>query len=222
MGQLYLGADSLSNALVYLQAAVDRDRDYAPAVSLLSKLQYQAGAFNQAVVLLEDYIERNPGAPDAMRAALALNLEAIGDLERAEAVMGECHEDTREVRTAETFISLRGDDFAGSLDKARRALEANPQSAANYNNYGIALLYAGKPVEARDAFGKALDIDRALPGALYNMAIVETFYFFDEEKGRKWFERYKQHASADPDDLESVFSADVSARTENKAQGDQK
>lgn len=222
LGQLYFAADSLSNAFVYLQAALDRDRDYAPAVSLVSKLHYDAGAHNQAVVMLEDYVARNPDAPDAIRAALSLHLEAIGDLERAEAVLGECKDDSREVRTARAFVSLRGNDFASSLEAARRALEADPASAANHNNYGIALLYAGRPEEARDAFERALDIDGALPGALYNMAIVETFYFFDEEKGRRWFERYKQHASADPDDLESVFSADVSARVAPEAEGEQK
>ena len=217
MGQLYAAADSLSNAVVYLQAALDRNPDYAPALSLMSKLQYNAGSHNQAVVMLEDYLARNPTAPDAVRAALALHLEAIGDIERAEAVLNECDGDSREVRTARTFVSLRGDDFASVLETARQALEANPHSAANHNNYGIALLYAGQPEEAREAFRQALRIDRALPGALYNMAIVETFYFFDEEKGREWFERYKQHASADPDDLESVFSADVSVRLKPEA-----
>lgn len=217
MGQLYAAADSLSNAVMYLQASLDRNPDYAPAISLMSKLQYNAGSHNQAVVMLEDYVARNPTAPDAVRAALALHLEATGDLERAEAVLGECSGDSREVRTARTFVSLRGDDLASVLDTAQRALEANPQSAANHNNYGIALLYAGQPKQAREAFKQALEIDKALPGALYNMAIVETFYFFDEEKGREWFERYKQHASADPDDLESVFSADVSVRLKPEA-----
>ena len=217
MGQLYATADSLTNAVVYLQAALDRDPDYAPAVSLMSKLQYNGGVHNQAIVMLESYISRNPGAPDAMRAALALHLEAIGDLERAEAVLGECADDSREVRTARTFVSLRGDNLASVLETAERALEANPKSAANHNNYGIALLYAGRPEEAREAFAEALEINEALPGALYNMAIVETFYFFDEEKGRRWFEQYKQHASADPDDLESVFSADVSMRIKPEA-----
>jgi tetratricopeptide (TPR) repeat protein len=217
MGQLYAAADSLTNAVVYLQAARDRDPDYAPAVSLMSKLQYNAGSHNQAVVMLEDYVARNPDAPDAVRAALALHLEAIGDVERAEAVLNECGDDSREVRTARTFVSLRGDDLASVLDTARRALDANPNSAANLNNYGIALLYAGQPREAREAFEQALKIDKTLPGALYNMAIVETFYFFDEDKGREWFERYKQHASADPDDLESVFSADVSVRLKPEA-----
>jgi len=217
VGHLYAGADSLSNAIVYLQAALDRDRDYAPAVSLMSKIYYNGETHNQAIVMLEDYIARNPGAPDAMRAALALHLEAIGDLDRAEAVLGECNGDSREVRTARVFVSLRGDNLASVLETAQAALEANPKSAANHNNYGIALLYAGRPEEAREAFVRALEINDALPGALYNMAIVETFYFFDEDKGRKWFERYKQHASTDPDDLESVFSADVSVRLKPEA-----
>jgi hypothetical protein len=56
-------------------------------------------------------------------------------------------------------------------------------------------------VEAREHFKNALSIDDEMPGALYNMAIVEAFYFFDEAAGREWFARYKKVATDDPDDL---------------------
>jgi hypothetical protein len=52
---------------------------------------------------------------------------------------------------------------------------------------------------------------------MYNMAIVEAFYFFDKDAGREWFARYKQLASDDPDDLTSVFGADVSTLSKTEA-----
>ena len=210
MGVLYAAVDSTAQAIGHLQAALNLDPDYAPAAALLSKLHYDAEDYDQAVVLLEDFLSSNPDAPDALRVALALNFEALGDLDGARTVLEHCSGNSREVRAARTFVSLRGDDVQPVLETAKQALEGNRKSAANHNNYGIALLHAGRPVEARKAFLAALKLNDKLPGALYNMAIVEAFYFFDEEEGRRWFARYKQYASDDPDDLTSVFGSDLS------------
>lgn len=210
MGELYAAVDSTAQAFSYLQVALDLDAAYAPAVALLSKIYYQAGHFEQAVVLLDDFIARHPTAPDALRAALALHLEALGDADRAQKVLDGCSASSKEARAARTFVSLRGDDDPVLLDSAKQVLADNPRSAANHNNYGIALLNAGRPYEAREAFLEALALNGHLPGAMYNMAIVETFYFFDKEAGRGWFDRYRRLANDDPDDLTSVFGADVS------------
>ena len=218
-GELYAAADSTAQAVTYLQAALFLDPDYAPAAALLSKVYYDSGAHEPAVALLENFLAQNPEGPDALRAALALHLEALGDVERAESVLDGCREDTREVREARTVVTLRGDDLEAALASAKRALDENPKSAANHNNYGIALLYAGRPVEARISFMKALDMNDELPGALYNMAIVEGFYFFDEEKGRQWYARYRKHSNEDPDDLETLFGTDVTRLSES---GDEK
>jgi superkiller protein 3 len=219
VGELYEAEDSTAEAVTYLQRALALDPTYAPAVALLSKVYYDAGMHEDGVALLDGYVTGNPGAPDALRAALALHLEALGDVDRANAVLAECSEDSKDARAARTFVSLRGDGFESSLEVARRALDADPNSAANHNNYGIALLYAGKPLEARKAFLEALELDGSLPGALYNMAIVESFYFFDDDAAREWYAKYRRLASDDPDGLEAHFGADVSARS-RKDSGD--
>ena len=206
--------DSSEAAASHLRSALALNPSYAPAVSLLSKLYYEARRHEEGIALLSAFLADHTDAPDAVRAALALHLEATGDIEGAQSVLSACADGTSEVRTARTFVSLRGDDPASALDTARQALEANRESAANYNNYGIALLYAGRPVEAQQAFLSALDLNDALPGALYNLAIVETYYFFDEDAGRQWFARYRQHATADPDDLASRLGTDLSARSQ--------
>jgi Tfp pilus assembly protein PilF len=97
------------------------------------------------------------------------------------------------------------------LDTARKALDDDKNSAANHNNYGIALLMAGRPFDARDEFRAALDINGALPGALYNMAIVESFYFFDDASGRDWYARYLRVDNEDPDNLKAHFDSDVTS-----------
>ena len=205
LGELHLAAENYGEAASSLQAAMALDPAYAPAAGLLSKMYYDAGSYEAGAVLLEDFIARNPGAPDELRAALALHLEALGDVDAAEAVLAECSTNTRDIRTTRTFVSLRGADLAGAYDAAKRAVDDNSKSAVNQNNYGIALLGQGRPQEARDAFMKALDIDDKLAGAMYNMAIVETFYFLNEVAGREWFDKYKQLSNEDPDDLASVF-----------------
>lgn len=217
MGELFGAVDSTEQAIDYLQTALTIDPAYAPAAALLSKLYYETERYDRAVALLDDFLSRNQDAPDALRAALALHLEASGNVDRAQAVLDDCSASSKEARAARTFVSLRGDDMQSALDAAKLALEDDPRSAVNHNNYGIALLFAGRPLEARKAFLDALELNDRLPGALYNMAIVEAFYFFDEEAGRRWFERYKQYADKDPDDLETLFRTDVTTLSNSEA-----
>lgn len=213
MGELYSAVDSTTQAVEHLNRALEIDAAYAPAAALLSKIYYVSENLEAGVNLLDGFISRNTTAPDALRAALALHLEALGDIEQAQSMLNSASTDTKEVRAARTFVSLRGSDLDNVLGTAKQTLEEDSRSAANHNNYGIALLIAGRPDAARRSFKTALKFNDRLPGALYNLAIVETFYFFDKDAGREWFSRYKQYASDDPDDLASHFSADVSKRS---------
>lgn len=210
IAELYNAADSATEAVSYLEEALSVDAAYAPAAALLSKIYYERQQYEAAVTLLDGFLAASPDAPDAIRAALALHLEALGDVERAEALLDQCHSDSKEARATRTFVSLRGEQLGTALQSARQALDDNPRSAANHNNYGIALLHAGQPIEAKKEFLDALELNGQLPGALYNMAILEAFYFFDEDAGRQWFEQYKKYSSDDPDNLSSLFGTNVS------------
>jgi tetratricopeptide (TPR) repeat protein len=211
--EIHAASDSARQAVPLLQAALRSDPRYAPAAALLSKLYYDMGAFDEAATLLEGFIAADPDAPDALRAALALHLDALGEPQRADSVLNACARNSKEARAARTFVGLRGDDFQSVLAGAKQGVEDDPRSAASHNNYGIALLLQGRPIEARKAFLAALDLDERLPGALYNMAIVEAFFFYDEEAARRWFARYKERSTDDPDDLETYFGADLSKRS---------
>ena len=148
---------------------------------------------------------------NALRASLALNYEAMGDADKADAALASCTASARDAQCPRLLASLRKNDPKALLADAKSALDADGKSAANHNNYGIALLVAGKPFDARDEFKKALDLDATLAGALYNMAIVQTFYFFDDTSGRDWYARYMKVGTDDPDNLKAHFDAVVTS-----------
>jgi Tfp pilus assembly protein PilF len=209
LAELYLAADSTAEAIDALKASLTADPGYAPSVSLLSRIYYDAHMHPQAVTLLEDYLAHNATAPDALRASLALNYDALGDTEKADAALAACAPGSRDAASARVLSRLRGNDNTALLEEAKRALDDDAKSAANHNNYGIALLVAGRPFDARDEFRAALNLEGELPGALYNMAIVETFYFFDDSSGREWYARYLKVDNEDPDNLKAHFDAVV-------------
>lgn len=182
-----------------------------------SEVQYHQGAHAEAIALMGRWLEAHPQAPSAVRAALAVHLEAAGQPDAAAAALQPCAKDDPAAARARTWLDLRGDGFADALEDARRAVAAAPNSAADRNNLGIALLYAGKPVEARAAFTEAHELDPALPGALYNLAIVESVYFFDHAAARNWLAAYRRLDAADPDGLFETLAGDVAVASDKPA-----
>jgi tetratricopeptide (TPR) repeat protein len=206
LGEWYARADQPSPALDHLQRALRIDEDYAPALSLLSKLYYDSGRHLEAVNLLEAARERAP-LPDALMTGLALNYEALGRNEESATIFVNL-QDSDAARSALTYRVLRSDKYLQATHLAREAVEAQPESAANHNNYGIALLYEGDPHTAREHFERALELDPQLAGAMYNLAIVEKFYFYDDDASRAWFARYRERLphGDDPDGLGELLA----------------
>lgn len=190
-------------------AARPTDLSTAAELTLWSEAQYRQGLHDDAIAVMTAWVSAHPQAPAATRAALAVHLEAAGQPEEAAAALAPCAKDDPTVARVRTWLDLRGDGFAAALDDARRAVDAAPRSAADRNNLGIALLYAGQPEEARAAFTEAHELDPDLPGALYNLAIVNSVYFFDDAAARRWLAAYRRLDSADPDGLFETLGADV-------------
>lgn len=211
IAELELALGNREAADLELGQALELDPNHSPSLLLRSKLLYESQRNEEAIALLEGAINRGAPEADALRVALALNLEAIGAAEAAQSVLAQCAGAPDTQPTAETFISLRGDDYLQSRPIAEAALEADPASAANHNNYGIALLYDGEPEQARASFLKALELDPELAGALYNLAIVEAYYFYDLDQGREWFRRYAALDDDDPDDLGALFGEELAS-----------
>lgn len=215
LGELELAGGSSEEAEVALKRALWIDPYYAPALALLSKLYFDGGRHEEAIGYLE--VARSApgefpdGFPDELRAGLAVHYDAIGEIEAAESLVRDLGgpQDHADVASALTYVTLRGDAFDEARQLAERALESNPNNAVNLNNYGITRLQAGDPHAAKAAFAEAHELRPALPGPCYNMAIVERFYFFDDDAARAWFERYWALSHDDPDGLADVFLAEA-------------
>lgn len=180
-----------------------------------SAAAHGAGRHAEAIEILSQWlVARSTRDADegTVRAALAVHHEALGEVAEAAAALAPCAGDEPAVARVRTWLNLRGDGFGEALADAKRAADFAPASAADRNNYGVALLYAGRPAEAREAFLAARELDPALPGALYNLAIVESVYFFDDHAARRWLADYRRLSSDDPDGLfESLGGASVAA-----------
>jgi tetratricopeptide (TPR) repeat protein len=205
--ELHLATNDAAATETELRAALTVDPGHFASLSLLSRLMYDDGRHGEAVELLEK--ARTAGEiPSELAVALALHYDALEWVDEAmEATDGaERSADWSELGSALTFLWLRSDDYLQAEAAARRALEADPKSAANHNNFGITQLYAGKPDAARGAFRDAIELDPELPGPYYNLAIVEHFYFFDTDRARDWFGRYRKLATDDPDGLAEALN----------------
>jgi tetratricopeptide (TPR) repeat protein len=199
-----------------LREALARKPEHVPSAALLSRIFFEAGRHQEGVELLEAS-RRSGDLAQELAIALALHYDALGKTEAAEEIARTTEaslEDWDRNGSAIVYLRLRGEHFAESLAVARRALEARP-SAVNYNNYGIAQLYAGDPEGGRASFLRAHELDGELPGPLYNLAIVDWFYFFAADAARDWFARYQKLAKGDPDGLAEVFRVHL-ARSEAK------
>ncbi len=193
------------DAIAALRESLAVNDSYEPSLSLLSKIYYVSGQHQAAIQLLEDVQSRNGTLSDELLAGLALNYEALGEYDTSDPLFDTLrHRGSRE--SAVIYHLLQGESFLEVGDRAFAAVEAKPNVAANQNNFGIALLYQGRPKEARERFLRALELDADLPGAMYNMAIVDKFYFFDDESSLEWFTRYQQiSGDFDPDGLAELL-----------------
>lgn len=201
----------------HLKASLERDPGYEPALSLLSKFYYESQRFDESVTLLEGARASRSGLlPVELSAALALNYEALGKSGEAQEILKHVERralDWKRNGSALVYLQLKGEDFLDSPEIARKALDADPSSAINFNNYGIAQLYSGDPEGARSSFMKAHEMNPKLAGALYNLAIVDHFYFFDDDQAQDWFRRYRDLSPEDPDGLEQAFAEDAKGKT---------
>jgi len=209
-GELSLQADSLANAESALREALKIDPSYAPALALLSKLQYDSGRHAEAVDLLEAareaYASRPGGFPPALQADLALHYDRLEQRALAgDAVAKLARPERSEQRAAAVYVMLRGSTPDRAAAPAAEALREHPDRAVHHNNFGITRLRAGDVEGARKAFLAAIDRDPKLPGPYYNLAILEKYYRFDDAAAARWFGDYWKRSHEDPDGLATVF-----------------
>lgn len=203
LAELQVASDSSDAAVASLETALRRDRGYAPALALLSRLDFAAGRHEQAVARLEraraDGAAFPGGFPSALVEGLALHYDALGRIDEAREALRGLAPGHR--GSAAVYLTLRGDTPDSADGAARADVREHPKSAVSHNNYGITRLRAGDPEGARKAFERAIDLDPALPGPYYNLAILEKYFAFDDAAAARWFGLYRQRSSDDPDGL---------------------
>ena len=209
--ELQLKADSLALAHAALDAALARDPGYVPALALASELDAREGHHLEAAKRLEaaraDAHRFPNGLPPALTAALALHYDALDRPDLAATAMSSIPEsERRSLGTAAVYLTLRGNAPDSAIALATEMVKRNPDDAVCQNNYGIARLRAGDPKAARAAFLQAIQRDPSLPGPYYNLAILEKYFTMDDDAAAKWFARYRERSSADPDGLAEAFA----------------
>lgn len=210
LGVLLAAADSSRAAEAALRRAIALDPAHAASLALLSRLLFEQGRHAEAIRDLEAARAGAfaAGMPAALLEGLALHYDAIDRVADARAALGAIPRGERP-GSARVYLTLRGDAPGEADGIAAEAAQREPKSAVHQNNLGIARLRAGDPDGAAKAFDRAIDLDSALPGPYYNMAILEKFYRFDDAAAARWFARYRERASADPDGLAGSIGADA-------------
>jgi len=205
--ELLVRSDSLAQAESWLDMAIARDPAYAPALSLLSRIYFRSNLHQQGVQLLESARSEpgrfKDGFPTELSAALALHYDALGRQDLAAQVMASVPR--ARAGSVGVYVTMHGDSPDSANAAAMAMVRDRPKNAANQNNAGIARLRAGDPNEAEKAFLKAIEIDPKLPGPYYNLAILEKFYRLDDAAAERWYRKYRERASDDPDGLAQAF-----------------
>ena len=215
LAELELAADSTAAAEASLEAALARDPGYEPALATLSRLWYETGRHAEAIDRLETR-RRTTGLSPTLLAGLALHYQASGRPERAASVLGETPDArTRATRTAAVYVGLLGAHADSVSALAARAGRDAHASAADRNNYGVALLRSGDPTGARREFLDAIAKDPAGAPPYYNLAILEKYYAMDDSAAARWFGEYRRRSSLDPDSLAAAFRAPAPAAGRN-------
>jgi tetratricopeptide (TPR) repeat protein len=210
-GTLHAAVGATEDAEAALREALLVDRGFEPALSLLSKILFEEARHEEAISILET--ARAESVPNTLSPelieGLALHYDALGDLKAADVLLQEVESQVPESESVPSFVLLRGEDYLSATGPARQAVEANSQSAVNQNNFGITCLHSGDPIQAREVFHKAVELDPMLPGPLYNLALIEKFYFMNDERAAMWWSRYRAISSEDPDNLRETFEGPI-------------
>lgn len=209
VAELYAAADSLPGAETAIADALARDPDYAPALTLRSRLDARAGRHEAAIRSIEAALAR-PGAfpsgpPRELIEGLALHYQAIGKGDRAQALLAGAAPRKGPPSPALVALTLDSATPENAAPLAEAAVKNDPRSAVNQNNWGVTLLRNGDPLAAKKAFEWATKSDPALAGPWYNLAILHKYYLFDDSTASASFAEYWQRSHRDPDGLAALF-----------------
>lgn len=146
----------------------------APRVAR-SRLQASTGAFDPAIAVLTEYLERRPGDGAALEQLASIYAD-VGDGPRLSPVvnaMSRLPERAGSHYYAAALQFMQGQMY-GALDAAQRALAIDPRYARAQNLVGAIKATRGDVAGARQAFEAALAVDAQDPTTYQNLAQLEA------------------------------------------------
>lgn len=78
-----------------------------------------------------------------------------------------------DVMKRKAFDAFKTDDVENAWSNIQAAVQAAPQDAESWNNYGVIAKKRGEIEKAREAYNKAIELKPQYPEALNNLALLE-------------------------------------------------
>jgi tetratricopeptide (TPR) repeat protein len=156
-------------------ASLEALRRYSQAIG-----KEAAGDLEQAIALLEEAVELDPGFAMAHRKLAMLLLTWGRDRNRQIEALTRAHENAHRLTERERYhvaaayhATVSGDDRRAI--RAYQALtELDPRDLTAWNNLGFVHMRLGEPAPAARAFERALEVDSMHVNALYNLVLARA------------------------------------------------
>src|SRR5262245_8168013 len=158
-GEILAAKDSVAQAESMLRVALQRDPSYAPALSLQSRVWFEAGRHQEAIALLEAARSRPGPFPQELLVGLALHYDAIDRPDQARALLASAGRMGDASRSGVVYLALRGAVSDSVAGVKKGSIDGGAHTAAEHNNLGIVKLRSGDPNGARKSFQAAIDKD---------------------------------------------------------------
>lgn len=202
-GLIKLRGEDTAGARASFERALAVDPGHTTSAMNLAALATRDGRPEQAVALLETFVESNPGDSMALN-ALATQLLAQGKTEAGRKRLEQARDaDPKNVAARLQLAELmaRSSDFSNAEAVAREVIEQRPRFAGGYNTLAIAQLGQGRTEEARESLRTALRIDPQAREPLRNLLRLE-FQAGEATQARQTAERLLEVAPEDVVGLE--------------------
>lgn len=183
----HLQAGEIRSAALACDAALDYEKDYAPALLARGRVLLARGEPTKAVEPLRRAIERNPLPEYAW--VLADALEAAGRSQEAQAVEAELrkHGAVSDPRTFSLYLATRRQDIETALRLAQEELETRAD-AFTLDAFAWSLAAAGKAGEAKAAIERALSSGTQDARLFYHAGVIASASGSRTE-ARVWFRK---------------------------------
>lgn len=180
MALLHYGNNAHEEALKALHAALERDPNYAPALTLLPKLLHECGRSAEGI----EYFARRPAGtlPEPARLNLALLYADTGNTMQArkllEGLAAGSYADAAAANLA--YLDLVDEDHTAAARRLQADLARYADTPAVLNNLALVHLRAGRVEEAAKLLRAITERHPEFGEAHLNYALVLRHYLFEE------------------------------------------